>query len=273
MLNSTQGFLEVDGGSLWYETAGQGDPVVLVHAGFLDRGMFDAQWDILAGRFNVIRFDMRGFGRSTPATGPICRRDDLARLLEHLGIRHAHFVGCSVGGQIVLDLALERPGQAKSLTLVASTPSGFELQGEPPRYLFEMIEAANRGDVDRASELQIRIWLDGSSREPGDIDPALRARALAMNRISVEKRTFLIADMQPARPLDPPAVSRLAEVACPALIVAGELDHPEVLRAAELMAAQIPGARQKMIAGAGHVPSFERPEEFTPLLLDFLDSV
>lgn len=273
MLNSNQGTLAVDGGSLWYEMAGQGEPMVLVHAGFLDSSMFDAQWSLLAERFNVIRFDMRGFGRSSPAGGPICRRDDLAQLLDHLGIHHAHFVGCSMGGQIVLDLALERPGIANSLTLVDSTPSGFEMQGEPPRYLFEMIAAVNGGDVDHASEFQIRIWLDGSSREPAEIDPALRARALAMNRVSVENRTFLIADMQPARPLDPPAVSRLDRVACPTLIVAGGLDHPEVLRAAELMAAQIPGARQEVIAGTGHVPSFERPEEFNRMLLGFLDSI
>ena len=133
-----------------------------------------------------------------------------------------------------------------------------------------MVEAAQRGDVERVNELQIRIWLDGSFREPEAIDRDLREKALAMNRIPVERQTYFIADMQPACPLDPPAVTRLHEVQVPALIVAGELDHPEVLRAADMMATGIPNARKVLIASTGHVPSFERPQVFNPLLFDFL---
>ena len=136
--------------------------------------------------------------------------------------------------------------------------------------MFEMFDAASRGDIDYASELQIRIWLDGQSREPTQLDSTLRVRALEMNRISVERRTFLIADMQPTCPLDPPAVDRLNEVDCPVMIVAGALDHPEVLRACDFVASHIPGARLEITPGCGHVPSFEQPELFSALLLDFL---
>jgi pimeloyl-ACP methyl ester carboxylesterase len=185
-------------------------------------------------------------------------------------VTRAHFVGCSNGGEIMLDLALEHPTLAASLTMVCSTPGGFEMAGEMPRYMGEMFEAIQRGDVDRASELQIRIWLDGMFREPDQVDAGLRAKALAMNRIPVERNTFLIADMQPMRPLDPPAITRLHEVACPALIVVGALDHPEIVRAADVLANGIPNARKVIIEQAGHVPSYEQPEVFTAHLLDFL---
>jgi hypothetical protein len=85
-----------------------------------------------------------------------------------------------------------------SLTLVDSTPSGFELQGAPPRYIYEMFNAVQNGDVERASELQIRIWLDGESREPEQVDPKLRKKALEMNRSFVAQKTFLVADTQPS---------------------------------------------------------------------------
>ncbi len=264
------GYLEIDGSKLYYETAGYGTPVVLSHAGFLDSRMFDGIWEPLARQFKVIRYDMRGFGKSDPVTGPVCRRDDLAHLLDHLGITEAHLVGSSMGGELSLDLALERPGLAKSITLVDSTPGGFDMQGEPPRYLFEMFNAVQNGDVDRGSELQIRIWIDGQFREPDQMDKELRQKALEMNRIPVERKTFLIADTQPARLLTPPAITRLETVKCPTLIMAGSLENSEVLRAAGEMATRIPGAKKVIMEGCAHVPAFEQPEVFLSHLLNFL---
>lgn len=270
MTQTTKGSLDLGDGTLYYEIAGDGEPLILSHAAFLDRRMFDAQWDVLAQRFRVIRYDMRGFGQSGVVERPLCRRDDLHRLLEHLAVTQAHFIGCSNGGGIVLDLALEQPGLASSLILVESTPSGFDLRGEPPHYMLEMFDAAQRGDFEHASELQIRIWLDGQFREPDQIDKALRAKALLMNRLPVERRTFLIGDMQPVRPLDPPAVTRLNGVSCPLLSIVGALDHPELLRAADMMVEHIPNAHKVIIKDCGHVPSFERPDLFNQIVLDFL---
>lgn len=270
MVHTTSGQLDLGDGALYYETAGSGDPVLLSHAAFLDRRMFDPQWDALAARFTVIRYDMIGFGDSSPATAPRSRRADARRLLAHLGVERAHLVGCSMGGELLLDLALEHPELAASLTLIGSTPSGFELRGEPPRYLFEMMDAMQQGDLDRANELQIRIWFDGAFREPDQVDATVRAQALAMNRAPVERQTFFIADTQPLNPLDPPAVTRLNAVACPTLVIVGALDHPELVRAADVMTSAIPNARAVVIEGSGHVPSFEKPAVVTPLLLEFL---
>lgn len=270
MAQTTKDHLNLSDGQLHYETAGEGMPLVLSHAAFLDSRMFDGVWESLAVHFRVIRYDMRGYGLSSPVHSPLCRRDDLNQLLNHLNVTRAHLVGCSNGGQVSLDWALEQPDRAASLTLVGATPGGFDLQGAPPRYIYEMFEAIQRGDVDRASELQIRIWLDGECREPEQVAPELRQKALAMNRIPVTQNTFLIADAQPVNPLDPPAISRLESVNCPTLIMAGSLDHPELLRAADEMAMRIPRARKVILEGSGHVPSYEQPDTFTQQLLDFL---
>ena len=272
MIETTKSYCDLGDGQLYYETAGSGMPLVLAHAAFLDSRMFDAIWEPLASHFKVIRYDMRGFGKSSPVTGPLCRRNDLDRLLTHLDLKDVHLVGCSMSGEIALDLALEHSQRVQSLTLVGSTPSGFQLQGEPPRYLMEMFGAAQNGDIDWANELQIRIWLDGEQREPDQVDAALRKKALEMNRIPVSQNTFFISDMQPANPLAPPAITRLESVECPTLVIAGALDHPEVLRAANEMAKRIPNAQKTLIEFAGHVPSFEQPEVFTKLFLDFLDN-
>jgi 2-hydroxy-6-oxonona-2,4-dienedioate hydrolase len=273
MIPKNKGHLDLEGGQIYYETAGDGFPLVLSHAAFLDSRMFDGIWEPLARYFGVIRYDMRGYGRSSPVNGPVSRRADLDQLFQHLAISHAHLVGCSYGGELALDLTLEHPGRIASLTLVDATPSGFELKGEPPRYMLEMFDAMQRGDIDRANELQIRIWLDGQNREPGQVEAALRKKALEMNRIPVTQKTYFIADAQPADPLDPPAVTRLEDIKCPALIVVGSLDHPDVLRAAEEMSARIPKARKVIMQGSGHVPSYEQPDHFVRLLSEFLKDV
>jgi len=273
MIKTTKSYFNLGDGQLYYETAGKGIPLILAHAAFLDGRMFDAIWERLAKHFRVIRYDMRGFGKSSPVTGPFSRRNDLDRLLTHLDVTYAHLVGCSLSGEIGLDLALEQPHRFKSLTLVSSTPSGFQLQGEPPRYVMEMIAALQNGNFDHANELQIRIWLDGEHREPCQVDSTLRKNALEMNRIPVAQNTFFISDMQPANPLDPPAITRLESVICPTWIVAGSLDHSEVLRAADEMVKRIPNARKTIIESTGHVPSYEQPEPFVKLLMEFLSRI
>ncbi len=273
MIKTTKSYFDLGDGQLYYETAGKGMPLVLSHAAFLDRRMFDAIWEPLAKHFRVIRYDMRGFGKSSPVTGPLSRRNDLDRLLTHLDVTQAHLVGCSLSGEISLDLTLEQPQRFISLTLVGSTPSGFELQGEPPRHMSEMFGAMQSGDIDHANELQIRIWLDGEHRKAEQVDSTLRKKALEMNRIPVSQSTFFIADTQPINPLDPPAMTQLESVKCPTLIIAGALDHSEILRAANEMVKRIPNARKTIIESTGHVPSYEQPDTFIKLILDFLSSV
>jgi pimeloyl-ACP methyl ester carboxylesterase len=216
---------------------------------------------------------MRGFGKSDAAEAPIARRDDLYRLLKQLNMACAILIGCSMSGEIILDFALEHPEMVSALVVVSAVPSGFELQGEPPRYLMEMIGATQQGDLALASELQNRIWIDGPFREPEQVDALVRQRAAEMNRIALANGTWGKADSAPLKPLDPPAVQRLGELQVPTLIVAGGLDHPEILRGAEVMAAAIPGAGKVIMPGCAHLPNMEQPATFNRVVLDFLDNL
>ncbi len=95
----TVGYADLGDGKLYYEIEGKGETLVLCHAGFVDSRMWDDQWDIFTQNYRVLRFDMRGFGKSDPVTGPISRRRDLYCLLQKLGIKSAHLLGCSMGGK------------------------------------------------------------------------------------------------------------------------------------------------------------------------------
>lgn len=133
---------------------------MLIHAGFVDSGMWEEQWESFTRNYRVLRFDMRGFGKSDPVTGPVSHRHDLYHLLQGLGIKHAHLLGCSMGGETVIDFTLEHPEMVLSLTVVSGIPGSFEMTGEPPpSEILEMLQALEKGDLDLVSDLQIRLWL------------------------------------------------------------------------------------------------------------------
>jgi pimeloyl-ACP methyl ester carboxylesterase len=94
-----------------------------------------------------------------------------------------------------------------------------------------------------------------------------------MHQIPVQRFTWAVADMQPASPLQPPAAQQLHNVHAPTLVVVGALDNPEILRAADVMAAGIAGAQRATIANAAHIPSMEQPAEFNHVVLRFLESM
>ncbi len=271
MKNATNGFMDVDGGKIYYDICGSGPTLVLTHAGFVDSGMWDGQWEDFTRSYRVIRHDMIGYGKSSPAMGGRCRRDDLYHLLQQLGVERAILLGCSLGGEVTLDFALEHPQIVAGLVLVSSVPGGFQFQGQPPANLLEMMAAVQQGDLERASDLQIRIWVDGPFRQPEQVNPGVRKHAAAMNRIAVKNETWARADVQPLRPLAPPAIERLAQVHVPTLIVDGALDDPEVLRAGVLLHTQIPGAKKVILPESAHVPNMEKPVEFNQAVLRFLN--
>lgn len=253
-------------GKIHAETEGTGPVIVFVHADFVDGRLWDAVRPHLAAQYKTVIYDKLGYGRSDPAQGPVNRRQELAAVVDALGLESFHLVGCSNGGQQALDFTLENQDRVKSLTLVNSSPSGWKFQGDPPPLLLEMIGAMQTGDGVRASELQVQIWFDGPQRDKTQFNPALweaRRMASLMNRICVERGTFFLADYPGILPLVP-ALDRLTEVRVPTLVIDGRWDWEENHRASRFMAEGIPGAKIIEMDG-GHAVPLEDPEGFAHL--------
>jgi pimeloyl-ACP methyl ester carboxylesterase len=273
MQNKTKEYFHEGDAKIYYEIAGEGHPLLFVHAGFVDSRMWDEQFAFFAKHYRVIRYDMRGFGKSDPAEAPVVRRFELHHLMQHLQIEKAAVIGCSMGGEIALDLTLEHPASISALVLVSTAPGGFEMQGEMPPVMLEMIGALQQNDLQRASELQLRLWIDGPFRTPDQVNSDIRQKAAKMNQIAVSNMAWIKADFEPNQPLDPPAAAQLSSLQVPALIVAGELDHPEILRAAEFMDSSIPNAQKKILPESAHLPNMEKAESFNQFVFDFLQAI
>ncbi len=269
-MSRTTGTAGVNGAELHYEVAGEGEPLVLVHAGIADSRMWEAQVDAFSRRYRTIRYDLRGFGRSPVVQGPYSHHADLRALLDALKTDRAILVGCSAGGGVVLDFALENPGRAGALVLVGPAVGGFEFDEAPPEEWDELVAADEAGDLERVSELEVRMWVDGPRRGPEIVDPAVRDLVREMNLIALRNEAA-----QPGEELEPevPAASRLCQIQAPTLLIVGDEDRARTLAAADLLERKLPDARKTAMPGTAHLPSMERPEEFNRLVLDFLEGL
>jgi 3-oxoadipate enol-lactonase len=265
--NTERGFAEINGSRLFYEIAGSGDPLVLVHAGIADHRMWDDQVAAFAQHYRVIRYDMRGFGQSAPVDADFAHHHDLYQLLGTLGVDRAHLIGCSKGGRTAMDLALEHPDMVRSLVTVCSSPGGMQAEGDPPPIMGELIAADEAGDLDRLNELEVRLWVDGSHRTPDKVNSAIRERVREMNRIALHNEGVSTGTEQS---LEPPAIDRLEAITMPVLVVTGDLDVPPTQQAARIMGERIPNARTAVIENTAHLPNMERPDEFNRIVLEFL---
>jgi len=265
-VNSTLG---ITPSGLAYEMAGSGPPLLLMHAGLMDRRMWDPQWPALTERFTAIRFDARGFGQSADPDRPYSLHGDALEVLESAGFDRAAVVGVSMGGVAALDLALAAPARVSALVLVSCAPSGWHHTFDLLRLLDAADAAFERGDIDAANEAEVRIWVDGPLRTADRVDREVRARVAATNRVLLERQAHF--EHEPFE-LEPPASERLGELRVPTLVVTGELDQPSVLDGAFAIAAAS-GARHVEIRDSAHLPNLERPREFLEALLIFLEEI
>lgn len=267
------GFVEVSGAPLYYEVAGKGPALVLVHEGLADSHMYDDQFAALAQRYRVVRYDLHGFGRSGTPTGPYAHHEDLRALLDHLGIERTAVLGMSMGGGIAVEFALTYPARAGALLLLACGFGGNSLaamDAETVALAAPIRDAFQAGDFARAIELSVRLWVDGTQRGPDEVDPTVRERFRALYT-DVLRRSR--EGGRQADPLDPPAYTKLAEIAAPTLVVVGSGDVPAVLDLADLLARTIPGAHKVVLPRVAHLLNMERPAEVNRLILDFLAEV
>jgi pimeloyl-ACP methyl ester carboxylesterase len=269
-LTSTTGFLDAQGAPLYYEVAGQGPALLLIHAGIADQRMWDQQFAVFAQRYTVIRYDQHSYGKSLVPAGPFAYYEDPAVLLRLLGLPKAHVIGASFGGKVALDFTLAHPEMVESLLLAAPDVGGSAVPENVRRFGEEEEALLERGDLAAATELNMRMWVDGPQRTPEQVNPHVRQQVYTMQyqafSASVPEGASVIH-------LDPPAIERLAEVHVPTMVLVGELDHPEWSARAGELTTHIAGAKEITIPGGGHLLSMDQPELFTRTVLDFLSTI
>lgn len=263
-------FAEVNGTKLYYEIAGSGEPIVLIHGWSFDTRCWDDQVSEFSQNYRVVRYDLRGFGKSSlPENGKsYSHTDDLVALLDYLGIKQAHVLGHSFGGPIAIDFALKYPERTITLILPDGPPSiaGYIPSEQITSWLGDTWKAGKDSGIKEAKE----IWIKGAPFAPAMQNPK---SAPKLKQMIDDYSGWQWENNDPYTGIAPYPPEILSKIKVPVLIIVGELDLPDYKILADIQKKYIPNSKEVILSGAGHALSIENPKEFNKIVLSFLDEV
>jgi 3-oxoadipate enol-lactonase len=263
-LTVESGYINFDGGKLFYEITGKGENIVLLHDGMVDREIWDEQFPVLAKNYRVARYDRRGYGKSSDPQAPYSNIDDLNQLFIQLKIDKAIIFGMSSGGGLAIDFTLKYPAKVSALVLVGAVVSGY---GYSP-HMLNRGGHMNRTEVlsDLQKTIHYFIWDDPYEIYSENIKAKEKVMKLMEANLHEEKGVSV-------KPPDRPAARFLSEIKVPTLVLVGEYDIPDVHAHAGVIEFGIPDAKREIILKSGHLIPLEQPEAFNESVLRFMKNM
>lgn len=245
-----------NGGQIYYQTVGSGQPIVFVHGFTLDHRMWQPQVEFFSKNYQVITYDARGFGRSSLPDGSYDHTADLRALLEHLGIEQAHLVGLSMGGRIATNFTLNYPEMVRSLTLMDAALDGYKSEVDWNVY-------AKEQGVEKAKQNWLNHELFTATQKKPEVVAALQP-------IVADYSGWHWLHTDPQNPTATSARNRLDKIIKPTLIIVGENDLTYFHNIAKVLNSGIPGSQKIIMSNVGHMVNMEAPDKINNLLHDFI---
>lgn len=249
-----------NGVNIFYDVAGEGPPLVLLHANPFDHTMWLYQLAHFSHRYAVVAPDLRGYGRSDKPETPFTFADmanDILGVIRDCGYTRIALVGASIGATLALSIALDHPDLVRALVLVGGEA------GNPPVFARLAEDYAARPLAEQRRDHMQLIADPNFARTPLGrylLEAALKTTpALSGKAIAQIFRARTKIDLR----------ARLGEVTIPTLVVNGATDVS--LESGRYTASRIPGAKHRIIPESGHLCCIENPAAFDCAVLDFLD--
>ncbi|WP_233842393.1 alpha/beta hydrolase [Dyella sp. 2HG41-7] len=269
MTHQTSRVIGVDHARLYVEEAGAGDAITMLHGFLVDSGQWDAEFAALADTHHVIRYDARGFGRSTIEPGRYAHHEDLVAVLDACGVQRTALLACSGGAATALDFALAYPERVSSLVFVGAGYWGRFADSTPAARAF--LQALGTLDAHGLIDSSLRAFTDGPRRASHDVDPVARKRTEAMTaRLFKREISYWTHAAKDQRTPSPSALERLQDIDVPTVLIVGSEDQPEVHALSKELVEGLLHARMVVVHGAGHHVNLEAPAQVLGLLRDAL---
>jgi len=232
---------------------GRGPALILIHAFPLDSSMWHAQTAFFSDRYRVIAPDILGFGGSQPPRAWTMPQmgEELAGLLDRLGLERCTLAGLSIGGYIALPFALKHPQRVERLIL-ANTRARADLEGERTART-AMIEGLRKDGTTNLPEKMLPRLL--SPEAPDEVRNWVKA---CIERTSAEAAIHALTAMRDRADY----TKNLGQLHCPTLVIAGSGDAIIPVEDCKQMAAAIPGSEFSVVSQSGHLSNLENPAAF-----------
>jgi 3-oxoadipate enol-lactonase len=242
--------IQINNMTLAYERVGSGAPLMLIHGFPLDHTSWNEVASLLADQFDIIMPDLRGFGQSTTVESPYTisdMADDLAGLLDHLGIKEIALAGHSMGGYIALAFAKKYPRRVNGLSLVSSQAVADAPERKSGRYQ-TAADVAQKG---------VKVVADATTPKLSAVG---RVQIFVREVIERQSQAGVIGALKAMAERED-LFSYLSSVAYSVVLIHGSADVLiSIERALEIKSA-LPFAHLVELQGAGHMPMMEFPNE------------
>ena len=267
------GYAGVNGTKLYWETAGTGETIVLIHGSFGDRRFWDFQFTALSNKYKVLRYDVRGYGKSALPNPhePYTDAEDLNALMEFLKIRKAHICGLSLGSIVGIDFALSHPDKLISLILCGPRVAGDgtdEYRTTNADTVRTII--AKTTDIVKnksAKEATDYLWTGNHSMGKTVISSITREKLLHMG---YEYSWWRYLNTSKRELVFPMAIKKLYEIKIPTLIITAEYDLELCKEVGAIIVKEIAGAKLITVKGAGHIMNMDKPGKFNKAIFKFI---
>ena len=260
-------FVAFDDLNIHYQVSGMGPALVMIHGFTFDLRCWEDQFETFVKQNQVLRYDLRGHGRSSPPSmNSYTYHDDLRNLVDHMGISSACIIGHSLGGSIAINFALNYPESTSSLVLVDPGLGGFDWSGEVLTWMESTWNAASESSLEEARE----VWLKGAPWKPALEIPEVSTRVREMIG---DYSGWHWMNEDPHEIPEIPAIQRLSEIKCPTLLVIGGRNPQEYHRLADTIENNVADIRRIIIPSAGHAPNMESSKEFNRKVREFLSEI
>lgn len=264
------GTITLADGALPYEVRGSGVPVVFIHGWTQNMSIWDEQVPVFAPKYRVIRYDVRGFGRSTGHVDQTAQASDLAALLDSLHVQRAALVGLSMGAAIALNFAVTYPDRVGALVLYGAPPTMDFPVAPAPEFmaLFQSLPViAKTHGLDSLRAALFASELGWMPPNRPDIAPKLDK---AWEGYTARD---LIDPQPPSNRVPPTRLNQLNDIRVPVLVIHGDHELAWFRQFNDTLVARVPRAQRAIIANGGHGAHFAHPEAFNRAVLGFLDGV
>jgi pimeloyl-ACP methyl ester carboxylesterase len=260
-------FAAIRNGKMYFEMAGTGKPLLLLHSGIADHRMWAGQCGEFSRHFQVVMPDFLGYGKSSAPEGPFRHYEDIHALVRHLGSTSVDIAGCSLGGKVAIEMAIAYPEMVGRLILIAPGMPSYEYRDKETLAKDTILEGLiTSGKREEVADVLVDIWVVGLNRNRETVDSAARALVREM----ILDNYGSVTDKYPETPPAFDLMSRLVEIRVPTLVMIGESDLPDMQAISQLVADRIRGAKRLLIPGAAHLPNLENPTLFNQSVIDFL---